>query len=667
MTRALLTLVAVLALTLSACTGSGEAPTRPGNAGVTTPRVLSAEQADPAILPERAGKDLKAVRLADGLVPPTNRWFSGLVFGDQIQPVFPLPLTFGVEEDAFAFGLPPVHSTGKTIIGGYTPTVQVELDGVTDWQVTAYDEMSVTLTALADDAPAARVLIARGSPFIDVTAESDLTLTTNIPFTGDDRLRTATAGEGQYAVTGGSLSDTGVTVAKGQRTTFFAVPDGGSAPTMAELAADPLDGTAAAYGVGDEVTTTLTWQTRDGGPTAFAALPHQRAGAEQCDLGTYASAYGTMTVCRGNDLTWTAPLREARTGLDLDGLDQAARDEISTAVQRDVAEAKPYPADTYFGGKALYRDAMLLGLARQVGADGAAETLKQRVTTELRKWMAPTGCDERAAFCFTYDSTNRGVVGLTASFGADEFNDHHFHYGYFLYAAGILSAEDPELARELAPVMNLLAADIAMSPATEDFPVRRNFDAYGGHSWASGTSPFADGNNQESVSEAINAWAGLTLWARASDNAALEAQGQWLHALEAQASRAYWTDFDREDPAYDDYDHTITPLNFGGKRDYATWFSAEPAAALAILVIPASPSSDHLAGDPERIRENVAEGVGTRGFQQQYGDYLLMYAALAGEEDRQKALTEARKMTPADVDDGNSYAYLLAWLHAAEE
>ena len=49
------------------------------------------------------------------------------------------------------------------------------------------------------------------------------------------------------------------------------------------------------------------------------------------------------------------------------------------------------------------------------------------------------------------------------------------------------------------------------------------------------------------------------------------------------------------------------------------------AAALAILIIPASPSSDHLAGESERIRANVAEATATRGFDQQYGDYLLMY------------------------------------------
>ena len=54
------------------------------------------------------------------------------------------------------------------------------------------------------------------------------------------------------------------------------------------------------------------------------------------------------------------------------------------------------------------------------------------------------------------------------------------------------------------------------------FADRRVFDAYAAHSWASGTSPFADGNNQESSSEATTAWAGLQLWARARGNAELE-------------------------------------------------------------------------------------------------------------------------------------------------
>jgi endo-1,3(4)-beta-glucanase len=84
------------------------------------------------------------------------------------------------------------------------------------------------------------------------------------------------------------------------------------------------------------------------------------------------------------------------------------------------------------------------------------------------------------------------VVGMTPSFGSEEFNDHHFHYGYFLYAAAVLAANDPALAQRYAPVLNLLAAAIGSSAnggkgsssETAHFPDRRTFDAYASHSWA---------------------------------------------------------------------------------------------------------------------------------------------------------------------------------------
>ena len=61
-----------------------------------------------------ASAPLPDLRLAEGLTPPTNRWFSGLVFGDDPQPVFPLPLTFGMDDTAFGFGLPQIVTTATT-------------------------------------------------------------------------------------------------------------------------------------------------------------------------------------------------------------------------------------------------------------------------------------------------------------------------------------------------------------------------------------------------------------------------------------------------------------------------------------------------------------------------------------------------------------------------
>ena len=187
--------------------------------------------------------------------------------------------------------------------------------------------------------------------------------------------------------------------------------------------------------------------------------------------------------------------------------------------------------------------------------------------------------------------------------------------------------------------------------------------SYAGHSWASGTSPFADGNNQESSSEAITAWTGLALWAKSSSaTPTLETEATWMLSTEAQAGLDYWTNFDNAEPVYSGYGHKIVSLNWGGKRDYATWFSPEPAAMLGILVIPMSPASTYLGGDPARSRPTSRRRPAGK-FDQKFGDFLLMYAALAGEEQRKTALaTAARSWTTKWIDDGNSRAYLLAWL-----
>ena len=102
-------------------------------------------------------------------------------------------------------------------------------------------------------------------------------------------------------------------------------------------------------------------------------------------------------------------------------------------------------------------------------------------------------------------------------------------------------------------------------------------------------------------------------------------------STEAQSGLAYWTNFDTADPVYSGFGHKIVSLNWGGKRDYATWFSPEPAAMLGILVIPMSPASTYLAGTRSGSRPTSPRRPAGK-FDQKFGDYLLMYSALAGDE-----------------------------------
>lgn len=649
----------MLTLLLAGCTGL------PLDAAGSAP----AESAAPVILPDaqvaglvaamvqRTPKELSAPRLAAGLTPPTNRWYSGLVFGEQAQPVFPLPLSFGLTADGFSFGLPKVTATPATIFGGYVPEVTVGLSA-TSAVVTSDDPSVVAVDNLgADGKPIGRTTIAQGSPFVSWVAAEAATITVPAGFAAaGEKLWVATIGTTRYAFTieDAEVSGTSVNVAKGGTLVFWPVPDGHEPAELVPYAG-VITGSSLDYTVrNDEVTTTLTYATQ--GKTAIARLPHQ--GAAECALGSYPSIYGTMQLCPGEALTWATPRTVAAAELDLGGLDGGQREQLTKQLDADIADLPDFPADSYFGGKTLQRTAMLLTVADQLKLSDRADKVAAILDEHLVKWTDPKGCEQREAFCFVYDPKGKGMIGITPSFGSDEYNDHHFHYGYFLYAAGVMAAHDPSATQRYAPVMNLLAADIA-SAGSSHFPDRRAFDAYSSHSWASGTSPFADGNNQESISEAVNAYAGLSLWAQAIGDNALGVEADWMLSLEAHSSATGWLEPDLS--GFSGYSAGIVALNWGGKRDYATWFSPEPAAKLGILLLPMSPTSTYLAGNADRIRENVEEAVGDT-FDQKFGDYLLMYSALAGPAERDKAIAAAEKLSATSIDDGMSRTYLLAWL-----
>ncbi len=654
----------VMALVVAGCTSSRNGPATSANGSVLADSALGSTISK---LPQRTVGEVPVIRLAHGLVPPTNRWFSGLVFGPHPLPVFPLPLSFGLTDAGFTFGLPQVTTTPNTITGGNAPSITIDA-GAAKNQISAYDDASVTI-AHQDTAGATlgSTVIAEGSPLVSFTAARKLTLRMGQPFTsaGTDIFSTKVGATTYGLRTAGTLSAdrTGLSLAAGETAVWFPVPTDGSLAAVAAHAS-PVTAVKLAYsGGGPAATTTLDYRAKGGSATLIATLPHQQQTmtTPKCTLGSYPSIYGTMTLCAGTSLAWTSPTVKPSNTVDLSKISPAQKAELTTTLAQDVAQTATLPADTYFGGKALYRLANLQMLASQLGDTAAAKTVGTKLADALRAWTDPTRCKTAAERCFVYDPKLKGIVGLTPSFGSDQFNDHNFHYGYFLYAASVAASGDKALRTEIAPVMNLLAADLATGGASKYFPDRRGFDAYAGHSWASGYSPFADGNNLESSSEAVNAWNGLSLWSTVTGNRALGNEASWMLASEAASARAYWTDFNAADPVYSGYQHSVVSLNWGGKRDYATWFSADANAKLGIQLIPMSPVSGYLAGDPKRIAQNVGEAT-AGSYDKQFGDYLLMYSALGGATEAKAALDTARTLPQKFIDDGNSRTYLLSWI-----
>ena len=646
---ALICLIAIILL-ISRCLGEPP-PTPPTPTGKPTSE-FPGEATALSVVDQRQGKDLNPSRLAEGLVPPTNRWFSGMVFGPESLPVYPLPLSFLLKPTGFDFGIPDVKSTEKTLFGGHRPEVSITLPGIEGWQVVAYDTVTVVAEARDATGPMGRVTLAQGSPQITFTASRTVTLETSpLP---DHFALTPDPGASQLQLT------------EGQTATWAAVPEGMSKADLLDKI-HPVTSSEVSWQVSDEkVSTTIGWHTADGAPTLVAAMPHQTADtAQECQLGTYKSVYGTLQLCLTSSVTWNTPKQPAPATYDLRGLDETARTKLITHLETDVKGLPAYPADTYFAGKALARDAQLMHLAKTLGRDDLATKIRNRLVPELKTWLNPEGCAGwKTDRCFFYDQTNHGMSGLVSTFGSDEFNDHHFHYGYFLHAAALVAMDDPSLLPELSPVATLLASDIARPMGSENFPAMRVYDVYASHSWASGTSPFADANNQESTSEAVAAWMGLRLWAETSGDQALADQATWMQSSEADAALKYWLNFNVDDPLYAPLDHSYLPLNFGGKRDFATWFSADPEAGLAIQVLPVTPASTYLGVDRTRVATNVDEALTADTFNRTYGDLLLAYWALSGPDARKQAIDLAETVP---IDDGFSRSLLLAWLYALKE
>ena len=94
-------------------------------------------------LPKRAVR-ANFPRLAAGLIPPTNKWFSSLALASDDQPVYSYPLSIKPSEDGFSFGVPKVVSSSDAIFGSHLSDIKVSYN-TTSRIVSGYDDLSVTI------------------------------------------------------------------------------------------------------------------------------------------------------------------------------------------------------------------------------------------------------------------------------------------------------------------------------------------------------------------------------------------------------------------------------------------------------------------------------------------------------------------------------------------
>ncbi|EEY60597.1 endo-1,3(4)-beta-glucanase, putative [Phytophthora infestans T30-4] len=273
----------------------------------------------------------------------------------------------------------------------------------------------------------------------------------------------------------------------------------------------------------------------------------------------------------------------------------------------------------YFNGKAAQKYASLCLMAGDSSIVGQDTELLTHCITKLEGLLTPF-LNNTWTNALNYDTIYRGIVssqGFTLNdpnvdFGNTMYNDHHYHYGYWVVTAAIVNKLDPTWSG--IPAMNRMAGfmirDVA-NPSDADpyFPKFRSLDWYRGHSYSHGITALGDGKDEESTSEDVNFYYGMTLLGKVTGDKHLETVGKLMVKLNARAIQTYFLLEDGNRAHPDRYrDNKVMGILFDNKVNYATWFSGEKYAIHGIQMLPATA---------------VTQFVRTREFVEQEWDQIL--------------------------------------------
>lgn len=421
-----------------------------------------------------------------------------------------------------------------------------------------------------------------------------------------------------------------------------------------------------------EVVTTFTYRTeaKEGSErgTLFALYPHQWRHTDMSLLNySYQTVKGEMKVGEGSSFQ----TRMKYTGVlpTLPDMGTYDRVRLNKYIEEEAGKNPELKADTYNVGKELGKAAVLAPIAEQLGNTRAAGIFHNRIKQGLETWFSAR--DEqgklKSSTVFYYNDNWGTIIGYQDSHGSGpQINDHHFHYGYFVKAAAEIARVDPQWASQSnwGGMVNLLIRDFAAGRDDPLFPYLRNFDPYAGHSWASGNAAFGDGNNQESSSEAMNAWTAMILWGEATGNTEIRDRGIYLYTTEMHAINEYWFDVHQSN-FHKDYPHEQIAMVWGGKLVNATWWSPNPEEIHGINWLPFHGGSLYLGHYPEYVERNYRDLLNRRNSTDWllWDDLIWMYRAMSDPADAINQMEAGIDDSSNWLEAGNSKAHTYHWIH----
>merc|ERR1712117_426438 len=271
----------------------------------------------------------------------------------------------------------------------------------------------------------------------------------------------------------------------------------------------PVGGSIVASSSGDSADVVINWETDGRTTSSYGCVGCSGACKLQVEWpsGRYdRNCWDSWLMSEPlTNIDWFSP----------NGIDPNRAESILAALNEDVLGNDVVAGDPYFGGKQMAKLARLSLIAEEMGEDGLAQQFRDKVQPVLESWLDGTNPDK-----LLYDTTwgglvsTNGLVDSAADFGMAFYQDHHFHFGYHIYAAAVLAKADPTWGANYEDkVMHYVRDIIDPSGSDPQYIFARAKDWYTGHSWANGIiTAFADSKNQESTSEGVNAWYAVYLY-----------------------------------------------------------------------------------------------------------------------------------------------------------
>jgi endo-1,3(4)-beta-glucanase len=460
------------------------------------------------------------------------------------------------------------------------------------------------------------------------------------------------------------------------------------------------------------------------------ALPHHaqslpstlQLGAEQFDL-QYRCIKGPMQPVLGS--TWSYDEDLAPVGFEMleDREQQQARHRsllkpavlapLINSLRGDIDLALPTLDENVYGfGKQAARLAQLAHIAHELklgldslnataatdaGGEGTASDAEalsnafdsaiERLRSALEHFLTNNVADY-----LVYDGNLGGIVTINglrskdADFGNGRYNDHHFHYGYLLYACAIMGKIDPTFVQSYGSAVDSIYFDVAndsnfVSKKTKGiyYPAARHKSWFDGHSFASGLFPFGNGKSQESSSEAVNCYYGALLWSLVRHGAAKDPSLDTSHqtdfarlllATEIRGAQMYWhmhppiqsnkTEGVRISVYSPEFSKNYMVGNLGMLDAVAsTWFGTESLYVHMINEIPVTAITGQLFGKSyvQQEYENVLKPLGE--VEMAWQGYLVCNRAIV---DPDAAWEGAQRLFSPELDSALSKSQVLYWV-----